>query len=58
MNELVRKVLAGRTVNEMLHDEARAIKAIGEDKREMTYNAKIEHGYVTGKILPVPKEAN
>ncbi len=56
MNTLLEMVLNGQTVKEALAAEAKAIKALGQDRREKTYDAKIDHGYVTAKIYPIPKE--
>jgi hypothetical protein len=52
MCEVLKAVLCGRTIDQVLKDDARAIKAIGESVTEKTYAAKKEHGYVTAKILP------
>jgi hypothetical protein len=57
MSELLDMILAGRTLEQALADDARAIKAIGEDHTEKTFGQKIEHGYVTAKIFAVPKGA-
>ncbi len=57
MCEVLKAVLCGRTIDQTLKDDARAIKAIGESTIEKTYAAKKEHGYVTAKILPVEKTA-
>lgn len=55
MEKLLKMVLNGQTVEEALASDARDIKAIGEDRREMTYDERIRDGYVTAKITPVPK---
>lgn len=57
MNELLKKVLKGRSVEGMLRDEATAIKRIGSSKEEKTFAPQREHGYVTGKIIPIVKRA-
>lgn len=56
MRALQKQVLNGRSVDEMLRQEGFAIKSIIESKVELTFAAKKEHGYVTGKITPVPKK--
>ncbi|MBL0354109.1 MAG: hypothetical protein WAS49_07185 [Candidatus Dechloromonas phosphoritropha] len=55
MNELLKQVLQGRSVERMLRDEASAIKRIGATKEEKTFAPQKSHGFVTGKIIPVPK---
>lgn len=55
LGQLQEQLLAGQTLREALATEARAIKAIGDDRREKTYAAKNDMGYVTAKIYPVVK---
>jgi hypothetical protein len=57
MRKVLKTVLSGRTIDQALKDDARAIKAIGESVVEKSYEAKKEYGYVTAKILPVEKSA-
>ncbi len=56
ITSLVDTVLSGRTIDQVLKDDARTIKAIGEHIGEKSYEAKKEYGYVTAKILPVNKK--
>lgn len=53
---LIDTILAGRTIDQVLKDDARTIKAIGEHIGEKSYEAKNEYGYATAKILPVSKK--
>lgn len=56
MTSLIDAVLAGRTIDQVLKDDAHTIKAIGEHIGEKSYEAKKEYGYATAKILPVSKK--
>lgn len=55
MNELLKMILKGRTPEQTLAAEARAIKFVGANNQVMTYDQKSDLGYVTAKILPVSR---
>lgn len=55
MNDVVKSILGGRTPAEALDADARAIREIIQDTRVGTYEQKKDLGYVTARILPVPK---
>jgi hypothetical protein len=55
MSELLDMILKGRTPEETLAAEAKAIKSASTGNRVMTYDQKSDLGYVTAKVLPVPR---
>lgn len=51
------KVLIGnKSIQEILNEDAIAIKKRGEDVRVFTYQERNDHGFVTAKARPVPKD--
>lgn len=58
MNEVLKMILKGRTPEQALAAEARAIKSVGTDNRVMTYAQKNDFGYVTAKVLPISRAVN
>ena len=51
------KVLTGnKSTQEILKEDAIAIKKRGEDVRVFTYQERNDQGFVTAKARPVPKD--
>lgn len=49
-------LIGSKTVQEILKEDAIAIKKRGEDVRVFTYQERNDHGFVTAKARPVPKD--
>jgi hypothetical protein len=55
MNSIFKVFFGDKTVQDILEEDARAIKQRGEDTRVYTYDERNDQGFIRARAIPVPK---